>query len=108
MTTVASAIFDMRIGTAHHHSTTATIIWTTLGVVLQWRNRLARRTYKQYLCSFLSNAEVVSSSLTWSIRFQVHVLSLIVGAFTPVPIGTPTVNEMQDCPPLISPSQQPM
>ena len=30
----------------------------------QWRNRLARRTYKQY--QGLSYAEVVSSSLTWS------------------------------------------
>ena len=33
-------------------------------MVLQWRNRLARRTYKAV--SGLSYAEVVSSSLTWS------------------------------------------
>ena len=40
---------------------------------LQWRNRLARRTYKQYKAAkrwFLSHAEVVSSSLTWSIGFR--------------------------------------
>ena len=43
---------------------------TSFGVVLQWRNRLARRTYKQYLWSFLSHAEVVSSSLTWSMCFH--------------------------------------
>lgn len=76
--------------------------------MLQWRNRLARRTYKQYMCSFLSNAEVVSSSLTWSIRFQVCILSLIIGAFTSVFVGLPTGNEMSDWPPVLSPSPLPI
>ena len=31
--------------------TTATVLTLVSGVVLQWRNRLARRTYKQYLPS---------------------------------------------------------
>ena len=30
---------------------TITVLRTRFGVVLQWRNRLARRTYKQYLPS---------------------------------------------------------
>ena len=38
----------------------------------QWHNRLARRTYRQYLPRAgrgLRNAEVVSSSLTWGSRY---------------------------------------
>ena len=41
--------------------------------LLQWRNRLARRTYKQYNAS---HAEVVSSSLTWSMYFS-HIKNTI-------------------------------
>ena len=50
-----------------------TIFKSCLCARLQWRNRLARRTYKQYKAAkrwFLSHAEVVSSSLTWSIGFR--------------------------------------
>ena len=40
---------------------------------LQWHNRLARRTYKQYR---LSNAKVESSSLSWS-TFFVKIILII-------------------------------
>ena len=42
-TAIASATFSL--------IETITVLRTRFGVVLQWRNRLARRTYKQYLPS---------------------------------------------------------
>lgn len=46
-------------------------------VEFQWHNRLARRTYRQYLPQAglgISDAEVVSSILTWSILILFFIL----------------------------------